>query len=58
MDQFERIKVYVKVKDGKIVCICVRRDKCSNCAECEADVVSRDRFRGWESSMRRDKYGR
>lgn len=44
------------IVNGRTVCICTARNKgCKK--QCERDVVERDLFRGWDSTMR-DKYGR
>jgi hypothetical protein len=52
----ERIHVFVDIVNGRTVCICTARNKgCKK--QCERDVVERDLFRGWDSTMR-DKYGR
>lgn len=57
MEEKERIKVYVDVKDGKTVCICKRSNKgCSK--KCEPDVVERDRYAGWQSTFHRNRYGK
>lgn len=53
----EEIPVFIKIKSGKTVCMCPRWDK--RCTQpCEKDVVERDLYRGWEETMRRDRYGR
>lgn len=53
----ERIEVYVDIQNGKTVCICKRsRKRCNK--KCEKDVVDRDRFEDWESTMHRDRYGK
>ncbi len=57
MEKKEKIKVFVDIQNGKTVCICRRSNK--KCGKkCEPDIVERDRFTGWESTFRRDKYGR
>lgn len=56
MEQKERIKVFVRIKDGKTVCICKRSRKGCGRA-CEPDVVERDRYAGWKSTMKRNRYG-
>ena len=57
MEETEKIKVYVDVVNGRTVCICARSHKgCRK--QCEKDVVTRDRFRDWISTMYRDRYGR
>lgn len=56
MEEVEKIKVFVNVEHGKTVCICKRSNK--NCGKnCQPDVVDRDRFAGWQSVFRRNKYG-
>lgn len=57
MQDKERIKVYVDVVKGETVCMCMKkRKRCDR--ECSEDVVVRDRFKGWESTMKRNKYGK
>ncbi len=57
METKETIKVYIDVQNGKTVCICKRSKKrCKK--KCEPDVVERDKFAGWESTFRRDRYGK
>lgn len=56
MREKEKIPVRVKIINGKTVCICMKG--CNRQQYCEADYVERDRFRGWESTMKRDKYGK
>lgn len=57
MKEKETIKVFVDIKDGKTVCICKRSKK--RCGKnCQPDVVERDKFRGWESTMKRDRFGK
>ena len=57
MEETEKIKVYVDIVNGRTVCICARSHKgCRK--QCEKDVVTRDRFRDWISTMYRDRYGR
>lgn len=58
MKNEELIKVYVKIEKGQTVCICKRRGRKKCRPECEADMVTRDRMRGWEETMKRDKYGK
>ena len=57
MELSERIPVYVYYRNGRTVCICKRDNKrCDR--ECAEDIVERDKFRDWEETMNRDKYGR
>lgn len=58
MQQYEKIKAYAKIENGKTVCICLCAKRCDNCTECSSEIVSRDRFRGWKGTMERDRYGR
>lgn len=53
----EQIKVFVDVVNGKTVCICKRDAKGCN-KRCEKDVVTRDKFAGWEDTFHRDRYGK
>lgn len=56
MKEKENIPVYVKVINGKTMCICLKG--CNRSRYCERDVVQRDIFRGWRETIKRDKYGR
>jgi hypothetical protein len=56
MQQYEKIPVWVKVINGVTLCIC--RKGCDHREHCEREYVFRDRFRGWEQTMMRDRYGR
>jgi hypothetical protein len=57
MQEQEKIPVWVQIVNGKTVCICHRGRK--GCKKpCEKDVVTRDKFAGWQSVMRRDRFGR
>ena len=56
MKEKEKIAVRVKVINGKTVCICMKG--CDRPEKCEADIVERDRFRGWQQTMKRDRYGK
>lgn len=53
----ETIEVFIDTKKGETVCICKRsRKRCGK--NCQPDVVERDKFRGWETIMNRDRFGR
>lgn len=55
MKEKERIKVYIDTVRGETVCMCMkRRKKCGK--PCKEDIVTRDRFEGRESTMRKSKY--
>lgn len=57
METTEKIPVYIKIVNGKTVCVCHARAK--GCKQkCERDIVTRDKFEDWKSIMRRDQYGR
>ena len=56
METKEKIKVYIDIQDGKTICICKRSNKgCGK--QCEPDVVERDKFAGWKSTFRRNRFG-
>ena len=57
MQTEEKIPVYIKIIDGKTVCVCHARIKKCN-RSCTRDIVTRDKFEGWKETMRRDKFGR
>ncbi len=57
METKEKIKVYIDVQNGKTVCICKRSKKRCN-KNCEPDVVERDKFAEWQSTFRRNRYGK
>lgn len=57
MEATEKIKVFARIENGKTVCICTRNNKrCKR--KCEPDIVERDKFRGWERTFRRNRYGK
>ena len=57
MKEKERIHAYVDVKKGKTVCVCLYDDKrCDK--DCEACMLERDRFEGWQKMFARNKYGK
>ncbi len=56
MKDTEKIPVYVRIIDGKTICVChASHPRCDRM--CERDLVTRDRFRGWQATMRRNQYG-
>jgi len=58
MQEIEMIPVYVAVgKNGLTKCICAQDRKGCN-KDCPPDLVTRDRFLGWQEVMHRDKCGR
>ena len=57
MKETEILEVYVQMNQGRISCICLKKNKGCEC-ECSEDVVERDKFRDWRKTMYRDKYGR
>ena len=57
MEETEKIPVYLKIINGKTVCICHAKDKgCKH--NCQRDVVTRDKFDGWKETLYRNKFGR
>lgn len=53
----EKIKVYIDIQNGKTICVChYSRKKCGK--HCATDTLERDKFAGWEKTMRRDRYGK
>ena len=57
MTDTEKIPVYIRIKDGKTICLCHVKDKGCDRA-CARDIVSREIFRGWQDTMKRNRYGR
>lgn len=57
MQEKEKIPVWAQIVNGKTVCICLRGHKACQ-KPCEKDVVTRDRFAGWQHIMDRDRFGR
>ena len=57
MKTVEQIPVYIRIENGKTRCVCHARFKgCKH--DCERDVVTRNKFRSWESTLKRDQYGK
>ena len=57
MKGVEKIPVFVRIERGVTICVCHAGAKA--CArDCRRDVLLRDRYKGWKSTMRRDRYGR
>lgn len=57
MESTEKIPVYIDIKKGKTVCICHANAK--GCGKaCSRDTVERDKFREWEKTMKRNRYGK
>jgi len=56
MKERETIPVYARIVNGRTLCICIKG--CDRMQNCERDIVERDRFRGWQETMKRDRYGR
>lgn len=55
--QTERIKVYIRTEQGRTVCICLQA--CKRCGkDCEEDEVERDKYRNWEQTFKRNRYGK
>lgn len=63
MEETEKIKVWLKTEHGHTVCVCHKSERLCHktgrpCIEsCYCDTVTRDKFRGWQSTQR-NIYGR
>ncbi len=56
MKDIERIPVYIRIVDGKTICVC--HANCKGCSRaCDRDLVTRDHYRGWQETMKRNRYG-
>ena len=57
MNDKERIPVFLKIVNGKTLCVCHAYNK--GCKlNCERDTVTRERYEGWQKTLYRNKYGR
>lgn len=57
MEEREKVPVWIRVVNGKTVCVCHRGHK--GCKKpCEKDVLTRDKFAGWQGVMHRNRFGR
>ena len=57
MKETEEIKVFIRIEQGVTACICSRSGK--RCRQkCQPDIVSRDKFQGWEKIADRDRFGK
>ena len=57
MKDTEKIPVFIRIENGKTVCVChAAQKKCGR--PCERDTVTRDKFEGWKATMKRDHFGR
>lgn len=53
----ERIPVFIRTRKGKTICVCHAAFKgCGR--DCERDVVTRDKYREWQSTMTTNRYGK
>lgn len=57
MEETEKIPVYLKIINGKTLCVCHAYDKGCERA-CQRDTVTRDKYDGWKKTLYRDRYGR
>lgn len=57
MKGYEKIPVLIKIEKGKTICICHAANRRCGSSKCERDIVTRDKFRGWEKEFARNKYG-
>lgn len=58
MEPKEKIPVWADIRKGKTVCICHAGYKGCGKRSCVRETVTRDKFEGWQQTMRRDQYGR
>ena len=59
MKGIEKIPVFIKIECGVTVCVChAGAKRCARSVECHRDILLRDRYAGWRSTMRKDRYGR
>lgn len=57
MKNYEKVPVFARIEKGKTVCVChAANKKCGN--NCTAEALLRDKFKGWQGTMRHDRYGR
>lgn len=55
----EYIKVFILYdKYGNTKCICSQNRKLCENKRCSKEIVERDKFRGWESTFKVNKYGK
>ena len=57
MELKEKIKVYIRYKDEKVICICKRSNKLCK-RHCSPEVVERDKFYGWRDCFAQNRYGK
>lgn len=58
MTDIEKIPVYIRIENGRTVCVChAEKSRCQKKDVCFRDLVTRDRYRGWRATMKRDRYG-
>lgn len=59
MKGITKVKVYMKWKDNKIKCICLKEDcACSNKTNCEEDSVTHDKYDGIKECFTQNRYGK
>jgi hypothetical protein len=53
----ELIAVFIDYRNGKTVCICpANKKRCGK--NCVRDIVERDKYRDWEKTMNRSRFGK
>lgn len=58
MTDTEKIPVYIRTVNGRTICVChAEKRGCSKIDGCSRDLVTRDRYRGWQATMKRNKFG-
>ena len=58
IETVELIAVFMDIRKGKTVCICPANKKRCGRKDCIKDVVERDKYRDWEKTMNRNRYGK
>lgn len=59
MDTKKKIKVYVKYNDKDIKCMClVSNPLCKEYNNCNKDIVTLDKFQGWQQCFNQNRYGK
>ena len=57
MKPTEKIPVFMRIRNGVTICIChASAKRCK--MPCECGEVERDRYEKWQSTMKRDRFGR
>lgn len=57
METKEKILVFAHIVNGKTDCVCHASHKECQC-DCEQVLLERDRYKGWQGTMKRGRYGK